>query len=115
MSEDEITINSKVVSVHPFFDTYGNEYVCIEFGIEAQRPPTVMSMPTNIPQELSIVMPIITQIPKMFSQGKVYTNRLILFLTSYEWEKMGYKYHYGEEVEIKVNKKTGEVRLVPLG
>ncbi|MCX8176309.1 MAG: hypothetical protein N3E48_03655, partial [Candidatus Bathyarchaeota archaeon] len=74
MSDNEININSKVVSIHPFFDVYGNEYVCVEFGIEAQKPPTVMSMPPNIPQELSIVMPLITQLPRMFSQGKVYTN-----------------------------------------
>ncbi|MGP3668287.1 MAG: arcadin 1 [Candidatus Bathyarchaeota archaeon] len=115
MSGDEISINLKVVSIHPFFDAYGNEYVCVEFGIEAQKPPAVMSMPPNIPQELSIVMPIIAQLPRMLSQGKVYTNRLVLFLTVHEWEKMEYKYHYGEEVEIRVNKKTGEIKLIPLG
>jgi len=112
MSE-EIVITCKITSIRPYFDAYGNEFVCVEFGVEAQKPPTVMSMPQNLPSEMSFVMPILTQIPKILPQTKLYNNRLILFLTTLEWEKLVRKYQYGDEVEIRVGK-DGTLRLVPI-
>jgi len=107
---EDITITCKVVSIHPFFDGYGNEFVCVEFGVEASKPPTVVSMPSNVPQEVSYVMPLLTQIPKMLSHPKAYNNRLILFLTKPEWEYLSRKYQYNDEVEIKIDKE-GSIRL----
>jgi len=114
MSDDEIIIHCKVTSIHPSSDSYGNEYVCIEFSVEAQKPPTVMSFPSNLPQEISFVIPILSQIPKMFSQGKAYTQRLVLFLTNQEWERMSRKYQYNEEVEVRINRKDGTIKITPI-
>lgn len=111
-----ITIICKVISIHPFFDSNRNEYVCIEFGIEMPKPPTVVSMPSNIPKEVSSVIPILTQIPKIFGQTKTYdkySNRLILFLTKSEWESLSRKYQYGDEVELRIEK-DGTIHLVPI-
>jgi hypothetical protein len=110
LSEESI-INCKVIAVHPFHDIYGNEFVCVEFGLEAQKPPNVMSVPQNLPTEISAVMPVIKQIPRLFPQAKQYNNRLVLYLTPNEWEIMQRKYNYGEEVQIKINNKDGTVQL----
>jgi len=112
MSEASV-IHCKVTGIRPFFDSFGNEFVCVEFGIEAERPPTVMSTPTSTPPEMSFIMPIISQIPKMIPQGKIYTSRLVLFLTTREWENVVKKYQYGDEVEIKIDK-DGTLRVNPL-
>ena len=101
---NDVTITCKVISIQPFFDGYGNEFVCIEFGVEASKPPTVVSVPSNVPQEISSVMPILTQIPKMVHQRRIYNNRLVLYLTKSEWEYLSRKYQYNDEVEIKVEK-----------
>jgi hypothetical protein len=92
-----------VTSIHPFFDQFGNEFICVEFTVEAQRPPSFVQMPRDAPQEISVVMPIISQIPKMFPQPKVYSNRLFLFLTTQEWERIQRKYQYGDEAEVNID------------
>jgi len=108
-------IHCKVIAVHPFHDAYGNEFVCVEFGVEAQKPPNVMSMPQNVPSEMSVVMPVIRQIPKLFPQAKQYNNRLVLYLTPKEWEVMRRKYNYSEEVQIKIDNKDGSIHLELIG
>ncbi|OYT53634.1 MAG: hypothetical protein B6U77_03575 [Candidatus Hecatellales archaeon ex4484_218] len=112
--DEDIVINCKVISIRPHFDAYGNEFVCVEFGVEAQKPPTIMPVPTNLPPEVSAVIPIISQLPKMFSHGKVYSHRLTIFLSNQEWEKMGRKYQYNDEVEIRISRKDGTIKIVPL-
>jgi len=106
----EVTIGCRVNAIRPVNDPYGNEFVCIEFATEAERPPSLIQLPKDAPQELSMVMPIITQIPKMFPQVKAYTNRLTLLLTVSEWERLKRKFQFGEEVEIKVDD-NGEIRV----
>lgn len=108
-------IHCKVVAVRPFHDAYGNEFVCVEFGLEAQKPPSVMSMPQDVPSEMSAVMPVIRQIPRLFPQVKQYNNRLVLYLTPKEWEIMQRKYSYGEEVQIKIDNKDGSINLQLIG
>ncbi|RLI05623.1 hypothetical protein DRO26_01660 [Candidatus Bathyarchaeota archaeon] len=110
--DEEITVNCKIISIRPFFDGYGNEFVCVEFGVEAQKPPAVMSLPSGLPQEISFLVPILTQIPKMFTQKKIYSKRIVLYLTNQEWERMERKYHYGDEVEVKINRKNGMIKLM---
>ncbi|RLI28358.1 MAG: hypothetical protein DRO46_04140 [Candidatus Hecatellales archaeon] len=105
LEEPAVTIPCKVISVHPSFDTYGNEYVCVEFGVEARKPPTVMSLPANLPQEVSsFIVPLLSQIPKMMPQPKTYSKRLALYFTQEEWNRLPRKYQYGDEVEIRVLK-----------
>jgi len=98
----EITFVCKVTSVHPSNDAYGNEYVCVEFAFEPPKPPSVVQMPPNMPREFSMVMPLITQIPKMLLQSKAYSNRLVLYLTLQEWDRLRRKYQFGDEIEIKI-------------
>ena len=97
----DVTFVCKVTAVHPSNDAYGNEYV--EFAFEPPKPPSIVQMPPNMPQEFSMVMPLITQIPKMLSQSKAYSNRLILYLTPQEWDKLKRKYQFGDETEIKIS------------
>ena len=107
---DEITINCRIVAIHPFFDEHRNEFVCIKFGVESSKPPTVVSMPTNVSKEVASIMPLLTQIPKMMSKPNVYNNRLILFLTKPEWNSLTRKYQYHDEVDIKISK-DGTIQL----
>jgi hypothetical protein len=114
LSETSI-IHCKVIAVHPFHDVYGNEFVCVEFGLEAQKPPSVTSMPQTLPSEISAVMPVIRQIPKLFPQARQYNNRLVLYLTPKEWEIMRRKYNYGEEAQMKVDNRDGSIHLQLIG
>lgn len=108
-----LSFSCKVNSIHPFFDSFGNEFVCVEFAMEAKRPPSVVSMPTDVPEEVSMVMPIISQIPKMFPQSKIYSNRLILYFTTQEWNRLQRKYQFGDEVEVAVDHK-GLIQVTPI-
>jgi len=99
----EVTFHCKATSIHPASDPYGNEYVCVEFTIEAQRPPSVVQIPANLPQEISAVVPIISQIPKMLPQAKAYAHRLTIYLTVQEWERLQRRYHFGDEAEVKIS------------
>jgi hypothetical protein len=109
---DEVTIQCKVTAVHPAFDQIGNEYVCVEFAVET-KPVSFTAMPTSAPPEAQAIMPILSQIPKMFSQGKVYSNRLVLYFTPEEWEHLTRRYAYGEEYEVKVDK-NGVIQVTPI-
>jgi len=111
LEEPTITISCKVTAVYPSFDPYGNEYVCVEFGAEPRKPPTVMSMPANFPQELSFIIPLLAQIPKMVPQTKTYSKRLALYFTQEEWERLPRKYQYGDEVEVRVMR-DGTVKVI---
>ena len=96
----ERIIRCKVISIHPAHDIFGNEYVCIEFGVESQPPPAFAVMPRDVPQEISAIMPIISQIPKMFGQARAYAKRFVLFLTQDEWGWLEKRPQYGDEVEL---------------
>ncbi len=109
----KLSFSCRVSSIHPFFDPFGNEFVCVEFAMEAQRPPSVVSMPTNVPEEVSMVMPIISQIPKMFAQSKIYSNRLVLYFTTLEWSRLRRKYQFGDEVEVAVDQ-NGSIQVTPI-
>jgi len=111
--QGRLSFSCKVTSIHPFFDPFGNEFVCVEFAMEAQRPPSVVSMPTNMPKEISMVMPIISQIPKMFPQSKVYSNRLVLYFTVQEWDRLPKKYQFGDEVDVAVER-NGSIHVTPI-
>jgi hypothetical protein len=100
----EVTFPCRVTAVHPNYDPFGNEYVCVEFSVEAQRPPSVIQMPKDVPEELSAVIPIVSQIPKMMTHGKAYSNRVVLFLTVQEWERMERKYQYGDDAEVTIGR-----------
>jgi len=97
----ETTINCKVTAVHPTFDGMGGELISIEFAIESQQT-SVVAMPSNSSPEVMAVMPILKQLPRMFPQARAYTNRLVLYLTIQEWERLTRKYSYGDEFEIRV-------------
>ncbi|MHC1586495.1 MAG: arcadin 1 [Candidatus Hecatellaceae archaeon] len=111
MEEPAVSIPCKVISVHPSFDAYGSEYVCVEFGIEAQKPPTVMSLPANLPQEASFIIPILSQLPKLMPQAKTYSKRLALYFTVEEWDRLPRKYQFGDEVEIRVMR-DGTINII---
>ena len=111
LEEPVASIACKVISVHPSYDPYGNEYVCVEFGIEAKKPPTVMSLPPNLPQEVSFIVPLLSQIPKMVPQAKAYSKRLAVYFTPEEWDRIPRKYQFGDEVEIRVMK-DGSLRVL---
>lgn len=100
----EVSFVCKVVSVHPSNDPYGNEFVCVEFALEAQRPPNVVQLPANVPQEISALIPLLSQIPKIlpFGQARSYANRLLLYLTPQEWDRIKRKYQFGDEAEVKI-------------
>jgi hypothetical protein len=96
----------RVVSVHPSFDSKGNEYICIEFGF---RPPKIPTMvPSSVPKELSdaiqasrdmvkVIVP-----PQLQAQMSKYSNRLTLYLTPEEWENLQQKHTVGDLFEISL-------------
>jgi len=111
LEEPVASIACKVISVHPSYDPYGNEYVCVEFGVEAKKPPTVMSLPPNVPQEISFIFPLLSQIPKMIPHAKAYGKRLAVYFTPEEWDKLPRKYQFGDEVEVRVMR-DGSLKVI---
>ena len=97
----ETMIGCKVTAVHPTFDAMGGELICVEFSVEA-RQANVIAMPSDTSPEVMAVMPLLKQLPKMLPQARAYNNRLVLYLTTQEWEKLNKKYSYGDEFEIRI-------------
>ncbi|MCK4243511.1 arcadin 1 [Candidatus Bathyarchaeota archaeon] len=103
---DNIKFTMKVFAIRPTFDSKGNEYVSVEFGY---RPPKIPTMvPATVPREISeairtgremvkVIVP-----PELQSHLRRYANRLILFLSTSEWEQLQHKYTVGDEFEVEV-------------
>ncbi len=104
MSEIKFTV--KVVSVHPAYDNQGNEYICVECGY---RPPQVPTMlPLGVPSEVSEMIEASRQMvkvvvpPQLQAQMHTYANRLVVYLTTSEWESLQVRYTAGDEFEVIV-------------
>ena len=110
----EIAFTAKVTSMQPTYDAQGYEYVRIELSY---RPPTIPTMiSTSMPSEISdairasrdmvkVIVP-----PQMQAQMRRYSQRLVLFLTIDEWDRVQQKYTIGDEYEVKV-KLDGNINM----
>ena len=103
---NEISFIVKVTAINPNYDYQGNEYIRIEFSY---RPPKIPTMvPASVPKEVSEMIEasknmVQIMVPaQMRAQTRRYANRLILSLTTDEWESLQQKYTVGDEFEIKM-------------
>lgn len=100
----EIVFTAKVTALHVTYDTHGNEYVTIDFAYKPPKIPTMMS--TDIPKDVSDMIKatremMTTMVPQQ-TYLRDYANRLILFLTTDEFERLEQKYTVGDELKITV-------------
>jgi len=102
----EVSFTAKVVALHTTYDNQGIEYVTIEF---AYRPPKMpMIVPTDVPKEVTdmieaskdmvrVIVP-----PQFQAQLRNYANRLILCLTTEEFESLQQRYTVGDELKVTI-------------
>ena len=100
----EIVFTAKVTALHITYDNQGNEYVTIDFAYRPPRMPTML--PTDVPKEVSDMLKatkemMSTMVPAQ-SYLRDYANRLVLFLTTDEFEKLEQKYTIGDELQVAV-------------
>jgi len=109
-----IKFTMKVVAIRPSFDSQGHEYISVEFGYRPPKMPTMV--PSNVPREVSeaiqtgremvkVIVP-----PELQSHLRRYTNRLILYLSTTEWDQLEHKYTVGDEFEVEVQQ-NGNIRI----
>jgi len=107
----------KVIAVHPFYDNQGNEYICVEYGFKPPQIPTIV--PSGLPTDVSEIVKASKEMmrvivpPQVQAQMHKYANRLILYLTLSEWDKLQEKYTAGDEFEVIVGL-NGELALQKL-
>lgn len=101
-----ISFTVGVIAINPKYDSQGNEYICVEFG---NRPLKVPAMfPTNISEEMSEMIEASKGVVKILaphvqSYMRRYANRLTIYLTSDEWERLSHKYTIGDTFQVTVN------------
>ena len=100
----EIVFTAKVTALRITYDAHGNEYVTIDFAYKPPRPPTMVS--TDLPKDVSDMIKatrdmMTTMVPQQ-TYLRDYANRLTLFLTTYEFERLEQKYTVGDELRITV-------------
>ncbi len=101
----EINFIAKVTALHVTYDYQGNEYVTINFAYKPLKMPTMM--PTDIPKEVSDMIKatkdmMTTMVPQQ-TYLRDYANRLVLFLTTDEFERLEQKYTVGDELRVIVS------------
>ena len=106
----EVVFTAKVTALHVTYDSQGNEYVTIDF---AYRPPKMPTMvPSDVPKEVSDMLKatrdmMTTMVPAQ-TYLRDYANRLVLYLTTDEFEKLEQKYTVGDELRVTV-KQDGSI------
>ena len=99
-----VKFECKVTSIHPAFDPNGNEYVCVEFAYESAQQPMVFTLPPEAPPEAQAFLPLLQSIPKAFLRPpKTYSNRLVIYLTPEEWERLPTPYKVGDVFSVSID------------
>jgi hypothetical protein len=102
----EVSFVARVMSLHTTFDNSGNEYVTIEFAYRPPRMPTVV--PSDMPKEISDMLEaskdvVRVMVPPQFQTHlRNYANRLVLYLTSEEFESLQQRYTVGDELKVVI-------------
>ena len=100
----EVVFTAKVTALHITYDSQGNEYVTIDFAYRPPRIPTML--PSDVPKEVSDMLKatkemMSTMVPVQ-THLRDYANRLVLFLTTDEFERLEQKYTIGDELKVTV-------------
>jgi len=111
----EVKFTMKVISLRPTYDGQGNEYISVEFGYRPPKMPTMV--PSSVPREFSEAIQTSREMvrvivpPELQSHMYRYSNRLIIFLSTSEWEQLQYKYTIGDEFEATI-KADGSISII---
>ena len=111
----EIDFTARVTALHTTYDNAGNEYVTIEFAYKPPRMPTMV--PSDMPKEISDMLEASKDVvrvmvpPQLQAQLRNYANRLILYLTTDEFDRLQQKYTIGDEIRLTI-KPDGSINAV---
>jgi len=104
MQVSEIVFTAKVTGLRITYDAQGNEYVTIDFAYRPPRMPTML--PTDVPKEVSDMLKATKEMMSVMVPAQTYlrdyANRLVLFLTTDEYERLEQKYTVGDELRVTV-------------
>lgn len=108
-----VRFDCKVTAIHPAFDQNGNEYVCVEFAHEAAQQPLVFTLPPDAPPEAQAFLPLLQSIPRaLLRPPKTYSNRLVIYFTTEEWERLPTPYKVGDVFTVTVDS-SGTITVKP--
>ena len=106
----EVSFTAKVTALHVTYDSQGNEYVTIDFAYRPPKMPTIV--PSDVPKEVSDMLKatkdMMTSMVPMQTYLRDYANRLVLFLTTDEFDRLEQKYTIGDELRVTV-KRDGSI------
>jgi hypothetical protein len=109
----EVAFIAKVTALHVTYDSQGNEYVTIDFAYRPPKMPTMMS--TDVPKEVSDMIKatreMMTSMVPQQTYLRDYANRLVLFLTTDEFERLEQKYTVGDELKVTI-KPDGSITAI---
>lgn len=105
-----VSFTCKVVAIRPAYDPSGQEMVCIELGYEF-KSPSVVASPVNLPAELQMIPQLLQQI---LPRARGYSNRVVLYLTQDEFEKIRHVFQVGDEFQVRITP-NGEITLKKIG
>lgn len=109
----EVAFIAKVTALHVTYDSQGNEYVTIDFAYRPPKMPTMMS--TDVPKEVSDMIKatreMMTSMVPQQTYLRDYANRLVLFLTTDEFERLEQKYTVGDELKVTI-KPDGSIAAI---
>lgn len=96
-------------------DALGNRGVRLDLTEEREAPPPVLISPGGSTSSLAReVAPIISQVMQSLPftrPGKIPLQRLTLWLTEDEWEKLEQKPEIGDEVEVKISRSSISINI----
>lgn len=108
----EVKIKAILVSKSMITDPFGEKLIRLEFAEEREIPGPIIMQQGENPLMRDIV-PIISQVLKsmpFFGGRKATVQRLVLFLTEDEWDRLPEKPDIGDEVTIIVKDRNIEVK-----
>jgi len=110
-----VTFKATVVGKSLVTDPLGNRGVRLDLTEEKEAPPPVIISPEGSTSPLAReVMPVINQVMQslpFIRPGKVTLQRLTLWLTEDEWERLEQKPEIGDEVEVKISKNVVSINV----
>ena len=100
----DVSFTAKVTALHMTYDNQGNEYVTIDFAYRPPKMPTML--PSDVPKEVSDMLKATKEMMSTMVPAQTYlrdyANRLVLFLTTDEFERLEQKYTIGDELKVTV-------------
>ncbi len=108
----EVKVKVTLVSKSLINDPFGEKLIKLEFAEEREMPGPIIVQQGNNPLMKDII-PIVSQVLRsmpFFAGRKATIQRLVLYLTEDEWDKITDKPDIGDEVTVVIKGRKIEIK-----